>query len=70
MSKDIKVRTPRGTCPQLAHRTTREISSDRGRQVVIETPLMARSGGSLRRSDTSAIGGIADLPSACLKRLS
>jgi hypothetical protein len=32
--------------------------------------LMARSGGSLRRSDTSAIGGIADLPGACLKRLS
>ena len=28
-----------------------------------------RSGGSLRRSDTSAIGGIADLPGACFKQL-
>jgi hypothetical protein len=32
--------------------------------------FLAPSGGSLRRSDSSAIGGIADLPGACLKRRS
>ncbi len=36
----------------------------------IEGRVLARSGGSLRRSDPSEIGGMADLAGACLKRLS
>ena len=58
-------------------RTVKNIARPPANIAVVNSPtllkavlkaLSARTGGSLRRSDTSTIGGKRDMPGACLKR--
>lgn len=57
----IRISVPRGQPPNETTPTVNAWGSG------TQCPFLARSGGSLHRSDTSAIGGIADLPGLYLK---